>query len=235
MNMIKKLLSISTICLLLLPLLPVTAAEIKQDFEDQVPGSLPRGWGKAWGKQEEDLFMVSSEKAFSGSRSMVVDRLSPESTKMWGLSRTFPDFKSGIIKLSFHFLVIGPGNRACFSFELRGAAANTDRLAALLFKDRKIIPRSYAKSVKRRDRSILGRYASGQWYRISLSFPATPADGDKLIAELTPLKPFGKTAVLKLPMKFPQRKYGILMLNTSPGKNGYKLFIDDFTVTNITH
>jgi hypothetical protein len=224
-------------CAFLLPASAILAEEttlLKQDFESQVPGQVPSGWGRAWGKQGEDLFRVTSDQAYSGKQSMLFDRLTGGTSSMWGLQKGLPSFKQGKATLSFKFRIDGPGNLANFSLEFRGKKANTDRLFSVAFKDRKISLRSYAKAEKSEQNASLGTYLGKQWYSLSLVVPATPADGSSLEAELVPLNNPEQKTTGRVAMRFPQKEFGLLMLCTAPGKAGYQVFFDDFLVSQAT-
>ncbi len=209
-------------------------ALLRQDFETQVPGQIPQGWGRAWGSQGEDLFRVSSEHSCSGTRSMLFDRLSGETSTMWGLQRYLPNFREGKARISLSFCILGPGNLAHFSLEFRGQRANTDRLFAVGFKDLEISLRSYAE-VGKAERSVrLGQYRQEQWYSLTLTVPATPADGRYVDAELVEINHPSQKTSARIALKFPQKEFGVLMLCTAPGKAGYRIFFDDLLVTKLT-
>lgn len=202
----------------------------KQDFEEQVPGSVPAGWRHSWGKQGEDYFLISSEYASSGSRSIVLDRMNKESKAQWGFCAVFPHLDQGYINIMFKFLVVGPGNQACFTFEFRDKTAR-QRLFNLAFKDRKILLGSHAKGLSHKKRSILvSNYEPEQWYTAILTFPVSPKYGKYVTAEVYPVGSLEEKKTVRHLMTFPKGKFGIMMLCLAPNKNGYKLFIDDYIV-----
>lgn len=205
-----------------------------QDFEDQIPGNIPSGWKKAWGNQGEDLFLVSSEYAVSGTQSMLFDRLTGDNKDQWGLSANFPNIKKGMYKLSFNIMVIGPGNNASFSFEIRDRRGK-QRLFKIAFKDRKIILGSYAHLPREKKSSHPTKYDPKEWYNLTATFPASKEDGNEVNLTITQLSNPSNTKTVKNIMTFSKVDFGMIMLCVAPRKNGYRVFIDDFKVLATTN
>ncbi len=207
---------------------------IKQDFENQISGSVPTGWSRAWGNQGDDLFRVSSEYAVSGQQSMLFDRLSGENKAQWGLCTRFPHITAGTYKLSFNFMVFGPGNQASFTFEFRNRDGR-EKIFRITFKDRNILLGSYAPLPRKKQTELLGRYEPAKWYNMTLKFPANSGAGKYVEATLLPLESPEHTKTVKHLINFPKGKFGMLMLCIGPNKRGYRLFIDDFQVSAVNN
>ena len=207
---------------------------IKQDFENQISGTVPTGWSRAWGNQGDDLFRISSEYAVSGQQSMIFARLSGENKAQWGLCKRFPHITAGTYKLSFNFMVFGPGNQASFTFEFRNRDGR-EQIFRITFKNRNILLGSYVPLPRKKQTELLGRYEPAEWYNLTLNFPANPAAGKYVIATLTPQGKPEHTKTVRHLINSPKGKFGTMPMCLGPNTNGHRIFIDDFQVSAVNN
>lgn len=207
----------------------------EQNFDIQISGQKPEKWCRAWGTKDDDQLIVSNLQAISGKNSLLLDRKTGLNQHMWGVALRFPHVNSPQFTLSFCFLIEGTGNEACFSFEIRGADANTDRVVTLSVRNRNVYLITNNKSVKNRKKKsvLLGKYEPGEWYRVKLILPTSGKLNLKAYGSLYSYKKENivtENSPQSVDINLPKKKYGILMLNTAPGKRNYRLFIDDIVI-----
>ncbi|OGV67709.1 MAG: hypothetical protein A3K19_10750 [Lentisphaerae bacterium RIFOXYB12_FULL_65_16] len=209
-----------------------------QDFEDRTAGQAPNAWSGIWGKQGDDLLVVSNLRCAGGRNAFLLDRTG-DNTEMWGVSTPFPDVKSGWAHFSFAFLVQGAGHDARFGFELREAHPSSRRVVALSFGASKVraIPMSELGGYMDSESVRLGGFEKDAWHRLDLWLPASGSTDRRGAAQLLrrvgddPWEPVDAAQPLPLFPPSGTNAYGLFMLVANPGARGYKLFLDDLQVT----
>lgn len=202
---------------------------VEQDFDIQVAGQAPIGWRRSWGDQGDDVLMISSERARSGSNSMLVERNTANVARLWGLERTLPMLSPGRIVIEINFMAIGPGATSSFSLELRGFQTVNERLLAFAFFNRQVWMQNVAAGRKNSSGTVLADYQSGRWYRLKIILPASLADGANAIAELTDVVSEKLIGSASVEYVLPKKRLGALMF-VSSSSGSFQLFIDDFKV-----
>lgn len=199
---------------------------VHQAYETQLPGEWPKGWRRLWGDSSKAVLGVSNMRAVQGSQSLLFHRTD---TKQYGIACMLP-VENGVAgaELSFCFCVVGAGNDACFSFEMRQGKGQSKAFGHIRFADRRV-------ALLRNDRAhtatrTLGKYTEGKWHKIVITFPA---DGSRqLEAELFAgdgqedngqWQSIGEGAVETTPST-DQPLY--LTLTAAPNKTAYELYID---------
>lgn len=210
----------------------------KQDFEDRVPGQSPLAWSVEWGTRGEDLLLVSNLRACGGTHALLLDRTGPTSD-MWGIATCFPNHTEGWQCLSFAFLVQGAGHDARFGFEIRTRLPSGRRICALGFSGSKLklTPMSEMGNHRGRESVELGRFEKDVWGQVEVWLPALTGAEPIIRARLSRMtgdgawEPAGPVAEIPAFPPTGDAVYGQLMLVTSPGARGYRLFIDDLQTT----
>mgnify|MGYP001613232172 CR=1 FL=1 len=231
-------LSLATL-LLFSAVITVKANDTVWGFEDQTAGEVPRGWSRMWGKQGDDLVLISNIKAADGKNSMLIDRGSH--TAQWGAGAKLPDFDSGWLRVAFWFLVDGDadGPRARFGLLIRNqfSPSTVDTALRVGFHAGRI--RFYS----RRGCAGQKNYRRDHWYRVTLWWPAAAGDetkGDAWVC-MQRLAQGGAEPVgepLRVVDCIPARKgrqAAVLQLTTYPGKahNNFKVYFDEFEIRQV--
>ena len=139
----------------------------------------------------------------------------------WGFGVAFPHVDRGTVEISFNLLLEGPGNQACLGFEIRNNTPGRLIFGSATVQDFKI-----RNSRRKQVFSLTG----DTWYKLKFTIPASKADGEQSRFEITDIKT-GQSATMESPIKEYPNKLGLLCINTLPGKNNFKAFIDDVKVT----
>ncbi len=201
---------------------------LQQSFDDQAPGEWPRAWRHAWGPMGDDLVVVTNLESVSGRQSFLLDRASGTNKAQWGVQTALPSFEAGWAFLAFAFRIEGKGANAHIGIELRNGSK---RALALGFRFNTLSVRTYQPKPPAELRGgKLGRYKSGQWYRVRLWLPTRFQTGPKAWAGLETL-----TAKGSVPMGKPipvactvaQGPSPLFMLNLTPNRRGFRFFLDD--------
>ena len=190
-----------------------------ESFEEAIPGQTPKQWNKIWGNSGSDSFIVTNEKSAAGDNALLLTR--GDNADQWGFGFSFPHVEKGMVEVSFDLLLEGPGNQAWMSFEIRNNTPGRLIFGSTSVQDCKI------RDSRRRQVFQLSENA---WYKLKFTIPASRADGEVSKFEISDIKT-GNSIVLESPMKEYPNKLGLLCINTIPGKNNFKAFIDDVKVT----
>lgn len=200
----------------------VEAAEkiiYQEDFEESIPGRLPEKWGVVWGEQLDDILAVSSENSYGGDNALLLFR--KDKPQQWGFGVPLPKVEKGVATIEFMLLLEGAGNQACMSFEIRDRRDGNPGLCVVTLEDFKIL------DPKCRPPLNLDR---GNWYQLKFSVPVSETDGNSIRFEIADVKN-SKSSSMEIPMKEYPQNFGLLCINTQPGKNNFKVFIDNVKVT----
>ncbi|HEY3379531.1 MAG TPA: hypothetical protein VGL77_18805 [Armatimonadota bacterium] len=202
------------------------AVRWKQDFEDDMPGSIPQGWQKLWGEMGDDILAASNTRAQTGKLSLLLDRMTSQTGTMWGMGTEFPDVNKGWAMLSYAFLVRGAGESAGFGWEVRDPSRTNLRVVNVGVANRKV-------SLMSSDWKIsqpLGQYVEDGWYRITLWLPTAGGQQHNAYGLLEKIAPDGAVSkvagVQTVPAMAPEGRYGQLMVTTSASNFNYQLFMD---------
>lgn len=214
-----------------------TAPDLHCSYEQYTAGQMPNEWSHAWGEQDDDLFLVSSDTASDGVMSVLFDRQTSENTRMWGALTPVATGSEGAEEICFDFLYSGLGNDVAFSFELRNTRAK--RLADLN------IGNSRAGFTLYRQGDIQGgsvrrimNMQSEVWYRASMTF-ARQKNTDLPVFQLRLAKLSTWTAERELipPVAeftiaeaFPLPR--LLYLNFGPNKRNFRVYFDNLKTHN---
>ncbi len=220
--------------LLALPIVPVCAGEggWHQDFEEQVPGDLPKGWSRAWGEQGDDQFLVSNLTAASGRHAMVLDRYTGSNLAQWGLQTSLPHFSEGFVLLSLAFRVEGSGSRAHLGMELRHGGK---RDMAMAFRYSTFSLHTYMKDPPLGlGGGKVARYEQNSWYRLNFWLP-TEKEGSTAYCRVDRLLPDGGEQACGPPLAFASTAAHtpkmLLMINLPPLRRGFRFYFDDLRCT----
>ena len=196
------------------------------NFDAQIPGEQPRGWGHYWGEQGDDLMTVSNMESVSGKNSFLLDRTGTNEA-MWGWGVGLPAVTAGTVVLSWCFRVHGRGNDAHFGWEIRYPNGR-ERVAVVGVGDRGVVLQSgnWQNSV------LLGRCEEDTWVRVTLELPTRDGKQTQSFGQLEQRQDDGtwqageRRAVPFVGANPPV--YGVLEMNTSPDKRNYLVYMDDF-------
>ena len=190
-----------------------------ENFEEAIPGQTPKKWTKVWGSPGSDIFAATKEKSAGGDNALLLTR--GDNQGQWGFGVAFPHVDRGTVEISFNLLLEGPGNQACLGFEIRNNTPGRLIFGSATVQDFKI-----RNSRRKQVFSLTG----DTWYKLKFTIPASKADGEQSRFEITDIKT-GQSATMESPIKEYPNKLGLLCINTLPGKNNFKAFIDDVKVT----
>lgn len=190
-----------------------------ENFEEAIPGQTPKKWTKVWGSPGSDTFSVTNEKSAEGDNALLLTR--GDNQGQWGFGVAFPHVDKGVVEISFDLLLEGPGNQACLGFEIRNNTSGRLIFGSATVQDFKI-----RDSKRKQVFSLTGN----TWYKLKFTIPASRADGEQSKFEITDIKT-GQSATMESAIKEYPNKLGLLCINTLPGKNNFKAFIDDVKVT----
>ena len=197
----------------------------QQDFEQQTPGGRPAGWAYGWGSPGDDLLVISNMRAASGRQSLLLDRMG-ENEAHSGCFTRLPEVTAGWAVLSWCFLVQGQGHDAAFGIEIREASLKT-RVVSIGVGDRRVrlTDANYGNAVG------LGQYEGDQWYRVTLWLPTQDGAQKQAWGELEGRDEEGLWKLVgprqAVPWAGGAPQYGAPMVDTTPGKRNYLLFLDD--------
>lgn len=230
MNIITgKILTLSAALLVAGAAVAGSQVVFSDDFESEVPGRDSQNWKKVWGNQGEDAIIVSSEKSVSGEKSLLIERGSNE--KNWGFAPRVPLIKetAGIITFEYCFQIDGPGNAAWVGFELRSRNNKEKHALTWYIRDLKFIMASTVPNAPDRGRIFGPTITPGVWYKMKITVPLSKEDGDNAKIEITNL---GTKEIFNYEIAYNHPSVpGAFMTNFHPGKNNFKLYIDDVKIT----
>ena len=199
---------------------------LHQHFEDRVPGERPSGWRHAWGDKADDLLIVSNLQSAAGRQALLLDRA--ENTAQWGAQTGLPTIDHGWLALSFAFRVEGKGDRAHFGIELRNG---TTRALAMSFRFSHLtVVTKLPKAPKEWKGGSLGSYRESKWYRVRLWLPSRSLPQAIARAQLESATATNWEAVdpaVPVACELAQRPSPLLMLCLSPGRTGFRLYLDE--------
>lgn len=200
----------------------------QQDFEQQIPGERPAKWAYGWGNPGDDLLVISNMRSVSGRQSLLLDRMG-ENEAHSGCFTRLPEVTSGWAVLSWCFLVEGRGHDACFGVEVRESSLKT-RVVAVGVSDRRVrlTDANYGNAV------LLGTYQEAAWYRIRLWLPTAAGHQKQAWGQLEARNEEGTWELCAprqaVPWTGAGPQYGAPMVDTTQGKRGYRLYLDDFRI-----
>ncbi|MCF7855683.1 MAG: hypothetical protein K9N51_12855 [Candidatus Pacebacteria bacterium] len=204
----------------------------EDDFEERLPGQLPKGWSRYWGEQGDDQALVSNINVLEGKRCLLLDRRTGTNKSQWGLCRPFPDIPKGRAVLEIPFLIHGKGNDVRFCFDIRGEKTINEHLILFSFWEKRLSFSAKMAEGKKFGRGIvLGENVHDHWHKLVIHLVARDSGkgGGKLKVAL--YKKDGKGwKLVKLAEKDgvvpPRKRYGLIMLNTLPYKRNYLVYLD---------
>jgi hypothetical protein len=203
---------------------------VHQAYETQLPGEWPKEWERLWGDSSEALLAISNEHAVEGNQSLLFHRTD---NPMYGLACILP-VENGVLgaELSFCFLVVGAGNDAHFSFEMRQGKSNQNIFGHIGFGGQAVKLGHISRHRMRA--KTLGKYTEKRWHKIIVTFPEQ-AGGD-LQAELLLLSDPATGQWQSIARQHTETRGSsghplYLTLNTAPNKTGYELFLDELRWT----
>ncbi len=203
----------------------------RRNCEDRLPGEVPGGWHASWGRMnDDDMFTTSNMMAVEGNRSLLLDRTygGLEGTH-YGLLVDMPAVDAEWAALSFCFLAQGPRHQTSFSFEVRTNGGG-GRVVVVGCEDGalKLRKGDFKKNAS------LAPVTFGDWHRITLWMPTAKADAGQVVARLERMAENGSWSqvgeVATIDAVLPFGKGNGLML-CSGSSRGYKIFIDDITLS----
>lgn len=192
------------------------------DFESQLPGQPPKGWTKAWGQQQSDRFSITSERAFAGERSMLIERF--DNVNHWGMAMSLPKVADGLLALEF--MLLYEGNEAVIGFELRDTKSRNQRLIGFSVGDSRLSMNSTKPGAKKKPRFRGGNVLAEKWYRVRVTFPLSQKHGDMVKCEWQEM-PDGRVETCEVDMNFPENELGLLYINLPKVKTNFRVFIDN--------
>ncbi len=202
----------------------------QQNFDDQIPGDIPKNWRYAWGTQGDDMFLISNERSVTGHNSLVLDRLTGENESNWGFGIKMPAVQNGWTVVSFCLLIQGAGTDAVFTTEIRDAQSSAEETVNIGFNKKKALL-----SVKGARKPVtIGQLPTDAWVRLTIWLP-TPGGKQTQVWAQMEKQIEGKWQLAGKPVtlsgKVSDQPYETLRFSTWPNKRDYRAFVDDFTVS----
>lgn len=203
------------------------------DFDDSVPGDLPKPWTKSWGDRGHDAFEVTNLAAVSQRNSMLLARRGDPAH--WGAAMPMPAITSGRVHLTFALRIEGSGVDARFHFEVRADPAARQMYSfgfGNRFGERLAVFRNEASGQSLK----LGEYEPGKWYLVQAWLPTVHGESDIAAARLLERSDEEESWVARgpgqaLPGVRPDRQYNRFMVSTHPGERKFRLYLDDIRIT----
>jgi hypothetical protein len=198
---------------------------VRQAYETQLPGEWPKGWRRLWGDSSKAVLAVSNMRAVEGNQSLLFHRTD---TEQYGIACVLP-VENGVAgaELSFCFLIVGAGNNARFSFELRQGKGSQNIFGHIGFGGQAVkLGHISRHRMRAKD---LGKYTERRWHKIVVTFPED--EGGELLAELFILSATVPGTWQSIGRQHAETRGSngnplFLTLNTPPNKKGYELYID---------